>query len=111
MNQTEDQKKVNEHHEELEKAKHSSQRLGAITILLIFGLFGLWSVFAKIETTITANGKVITQSYNKVVMHPQGGIVNKVFVKEGDSVKKDQPLLELDSTNYASELSSNTQKI
>lgn len=110
MNQTENKKKINEHHEELERTKHSSHRLGTITILLIFGLFGLWSVFAKIETTITANGKVITQSYNKIVMHPNGGIVNKVFVHEGDSVKKDQPLLELDSTNYVSELSSSTQK-
>ncbi len=110
MEQTENQKKINNHHEELEKTKHSSQRLGTITILLIFGLFGVWSVFAKIETTITANGKVITQSYNKVVMHPQGGIVNKLFIKEGDSVKKDQPLLELDSISYASDLSSNTQK-
>jgi epimerase transport system membrane fusion protein len=109
MNQPENKTSTNEH-KELEKSHHSSRRLGTVTILLIFGLFGIWSVFAKIETTITASGKIITQSYNKIVMHPQGGMVNAVFVKEGELVKKDQPLLKLDSTEYVSELSSSIQK-
>ena len=77
-----DEQKIEEHHEALEKVHHSSHRLGLITILLIFGLFGIWSVFAKISTTITAQGKVITQSYNKTVMHPRGGIVKKIYIKE-----------------------------
>ena len=98
------------HHHHLEKVHHSSHRMGIITIVLIFGIFGLWSVFAKLETTITANGKVISQSYNKVVKHPNGGIVKHLFVKDGDHVKKGQPLLELDSTTYQSQLSSNITK-
>ena len=88
--------KHEEYHNELEKAKHSSQKAGTITIVLIFGLFGLWSVFAQIQMTITANGKVITHSYNKVVMHPRGGIIKSVFVKEGEFVNNNQKLLELD---------------
>ena len=94
MKQINNENSVQEHHEKLERTHHSSHRLGKITIFLIFGLFGLWSIFADIETTITAQGKVITQSYNKIVMHPRGGIVKKIYIKEGDSVKKDQPLLE-----------------
>jgi epimerase transport system membrane fusion protein len=101
---------VEEHHAELEKAHHSTHRTGTITILLIFGLFGIWSVFADIETTITANGKVITQTYNKSVMHPRGGIVKEIFVHEGDLVKKDQPLLMIDNTEESSKLASNVKK-
>ncbi len=99
-----------DHHEELEKTHHSSRKLGRITIFLIFGLFGIWSIFAKIDTTITAQGKVITNSYNKIVMHPKGGIIKKVFVKDGDIVQANQPLLKLDSTDYGSQLHSAISK-
>ncbi len=110
MNQIDNKTDAAEHHATLDKTHHSSHRLGTITIALIFGLFGLWSVFADIETTITANGKVITHSYNKTVMHPRGGIVKHIFIKEGESVKKDQPLLEIDNTEESAELSSNIAK-
>ncbi|MEA3492509.1 MAG: HlyD family type I secretion periplasmic adaptor subunit [Campylobacterota bacterium] len=96
----------NEHHETLEKTHHSSRRLGTITILLLFGLFGLWSIYANIATTVTAQGKVITTSYNKIVTHPKGGIIIKFYVVEGDRVEKDQKLLELDGTDYKTQLDS-----
>ena len=107
---TEKKNEIIDHHEELEKTHHSSRKLGKITILLIFGLFGLWSVFAKIETTITAQGKVITNTYNKTVMHPKGGIIQNVYVKEGDRVEKNQPLLELDGTDFRAQMESAISK-
>jgi len=110
MNQMDNKNSVAKHHDELEKGHHSSHRLGIVTISLIFGLFGLWSVFADIETTITANGKIITHTFNKSVMHPQGGIVKNIFIEEGALVKKDQPLLEIDSTQSRSELDSHIKK-
>jgi epimerase transport system membrane fusion protein len=104
------QQHIDEHHERLERTHISSKKLGFVTIMFIFGFFGLWSIFAKVEMTITANGKVITDTYNKSIMHPRGGIVEDMFVKEGDYVKKDQPLLKLDSTDSQSELDSNIKK-
>jgi len=108
MNPENNNQQIEEHHAALDKVHHSSHRLGLITIILIFGLFGIWSVVAKISTTITAQGKVITQSYNKTVMHPRGGIVRAIYVKEGDTVKKDDPLLALDSMTEELEKNSNT---
>ncbi len=110
MNITESKTDVQQHHETLEKTHHSSRKMGAITILLIFGLFGIWSVFADIATTITANGKVITETYNKIVTHPKGGIVKHVFVKEGDVVKQGDKLLEIDSTDFRSSLEAASSK-
>jgi len=97
---------VENHHETLERSHHAARRIGLITILLIFGLFGLWSVFADISTTITAQGKVITDTYNKTVMYPSGGIVKQIFVKEGTVVKKGDKLLEIDSTDFKANLNS-----
>jgi epimerase transport system membrane fusion protein len=104
MHKIENKTAAQSHHEALEKTHLSSRKLGAVTILLIFGLFGIWSIFANIATTITANGKVITETYNKTVTHPRGGIIKHVFVKDGDVVKKGDRLLEIDSTDYQSNL-------
>ena len=104
------QQHIDEHHKRLEHAHISSKKLGFLTILLIFGFFGLWSIFAEVEMTITANGKVITDTYNKSIMHPRGGIVEQMFVDEGQQVKKGQALLKLDSTDSRSELDSNIKK-
>ncbi len=101
---------IEEYHKELDKIEKSSHKTGMITIFLIFGLFGVWSVFAKISTTITAQGKVITQSYNKTVMHPRGGMVRKIYVDEGERVKFEQPLLKLDSATEQLEKDSNVMQ-
>ncbi len=98
--------RADDHHEVLERAHSSSRRLGTITILLLFGLFGIWSVYANIAMTVTARGKVITTSYNKIVTHPKGGIIRKFYVLEGDTVKEDQKLLELDDAEYRAQLDS-----
>ncbi len=103
-------KTIEEHHQELDATQTLSHKQGFITIVLIFGLFGIWSVFAQIETTITASGKIITQSYNKSVKSTRGGVVKEIFVKEGDLVKKDQPLLRLESINERAKLSSTVRK-
>ncbi|BAF70509.1 HlyD family type I secretion periplasmic adaptor subunit [Nitratiruptor sp. SB155-2] len=75
--------------------KHVS-RFGILIIFLIFGLFGIWAAFAKIDLSVNAPGEVIVQSYKKTVMHPKGGIVSNIDVHEGDEVQKGQTLIQLD---------------
>lgn len=110
INQINTKSDTDKHLEHLDKIHLSSRKIGTITIMIIFGIFGLWSIFADLETTITAQGKVIAQTYNKIVMHPSGGIVKEIFVHEGVSVKKDQALLELDSIGHQTQLASNVKK-
>ena len=59
------------HNSELEKTHHSSRILGSITILLIFGLFGIWSVVADIEKIIS--GKRSKIFFTIVVFPPPLG--------------------------------------
>ncbi len=110
MDIIENQKRTQEHHESLETTHHSANKLGLITILLIFGLFGIWSIFAHIATTITAEGKVITESYNKTIKHLSGGIVVKVFVKQGDIVKQGDKLIQIDSIEENSSLNAESSQ-
>jgi epimerase transport system membrane fusion protein len=79
-------------------------RLGWLIVFLIFGLLGGWAFFAQIETSVGAMGKVISKGYKKMIQHPQGGIVRKLYVKEGDSVKKGDLILLLDDVSVSSKL-------
>ncbi len=71
---------------------------GLIAIILFFGIFGLWSVIAKIDSAAVAEGFITVESNRKTIQHLEGGIVRNIFVKEGEEVKSGQPLMKLDDT-------------
>ena len=77
---------------------------GSLVVFLIFGLLIGWAALAKIDTVVVAPGKVVIKSYKKPVQHKDWGTITKIFVKEGDFVKKGEPLVELEKleqdTNY-----------
>lgn len=53
---------------------------------------------------MVATGKVVVESRNKVVQHLDGGLVAEIYVKEGDLVKKNQPLLRLSDVQIQAQL-------
>jgi len=72
--------------------------LYSVIALIIIGL--VWAYFAEIDQTTVANGKVIPYSQGKIIQSLDGGIIDKIFVQEGDMVEKNQPLAQLDDTRY-----------
>lgn len=77
---------------------------GLVAIGLFFGVLGLWSVFAQIESGIIASGIIKSEGNRKVVQHPDGGVVTAILVKEGELVKKGQVLVKLDPTQVKAQL-------
>ncbi len=71
--------------------------LGIIIIALFFGGLLAWAAFLPFYGAVIAPGEVKVLGNKKVVQHLEGGIVDKVFVKEGDKVKKGQLLIRLKS--------------
>lgn len=57
-----------------------------------------WSVFAKIDVVINARGKLEPLSQAQVIQSRVGGNVTAVLVREGESVKQGQLLMQLDKT-------------
>ncbi len=76
--------------------------------LLILGMAGLlvsaiiWSGWTELDEITRGVGKVIPSSRLQVIQNLEGGIVESIFIEEGDEVKSGQPLLELDDTQFAS---------
>ncbi len=64
----------------------------------------IWANYAKLDEVTRGRGKIIPSSQIQVIQNLEGGILAEIMVKEGDLVKKGQPLLRLDDIRFASSL-------
>lgn len=71
---------------------------GIIVIVLFFGGLTVWSVFFPFQGAVIAPGVVSVLGERKVVQHLEGGIIEKISVKEGDKVIEGDVLIELKSS-------------
>lgn len=60
--------------------------------MLLGGLLG-WSLFASVSGAVIATGVVAVETRNQVVEHIDGGTVERILVRNGDQVTRDQVLL------------------
>lgn len=74
-------------------------RTGFIIIAIFFGGFLLWSVFASIDAAAIAPGKIVVESKRQTIQHLEGGIITKIYVKDGTTVKANDPLIQLSDTH------------
>lgn len=94
----------------LEKSTFSS-RLVLWTILASITLLIVWAYFAKLDERVQGEAKVIPAKKVQIVQNLEGGIVNDIFIKEGDVVEKRQPLIKLQDVLLSSTRDENNIKI
>ncbi len=58
----------------------------------------LWAFIFQIDIVSNADGQVIPVGEVKTIQHLEGGIIEKILVKESEIVEKDQPLVVLAAT-------------
>ena len=80
--------------------------LYAVVIALF--LLVVWSYFAEIDEVAKGDGKVIPSQQLRVLQSYDGGIVQEILVREGQTVKAGQVLLKVDPTRFLSSLEENT---
>jgi HlyD family secretion protein len=73
--------------------KYSVFSFGFLVIFLI-----MWGTISEIDTTISASGKITTIVPNVEVQSNYNSVVKEIYVKKGQSVKKDEQMLAFDST-------------
>lgn len=66
--------------------------------IAVFTVALLWSVFGHIDIVAVAQGKIIPSDYSKVIQPLESGVIKKIRVRDGQHVKKDDVLIELDAT-------------
>lgn len=90
-----------------QRNKQSSQPLPKASIfiwIICIGLLSLliWAWLFKLEEVSTGTGKVIPSSKEQVIQSLDGGILTKLYVREGEIVSQGQTLAQLDPTRFAS---------
>ena len=65
-----------------------------VIVLLVAAL--TWAYFAELEEFAVVNGEVVPQGKVKIVQHLEGGIIEEIFVRDGDTVSAGDPLMHLD---------------
>lgn len=78
--------------------------IGFAIILIFFGGFGVWAAMAPLYSAAIAPGQIVVDSNRKVIQHLEGGIIKKIYVREGHIVKKGDPLVALAATDAQSNL-------
>jgi adhesin transport system membrane fusion protein len=85
------------------KTPRTAQLLLKTTLALLF--FALvWAAFASLDEVKRGAGRVVPSRQMQVVQTLEGGIVQEILVNEGAIVEKDQVIIRIDDTSFASQL-------
>lgn len=66
-------------------------------VIALCAVLFAWACFAKLDVVATAEGKLVPQSYLKIVQPSEGGILKEILVNEGDKVQAGQVLMRMDA--------------
>jgi HlyD family secretion protein/adhesin transport system membrane fusion protein len=84
-------------------------RIVVFPIVVFCTLFITWTIFTEVDEVVRGSGKVIPSSQSKILQHLEGGIVEEIFVKEGERVKAGDAIYRL--KNATSQADSNQKEI
>ncbi len=79
---------------------------GIWVVIITFVIGGIWSGFAPLDSSAGAQGFVVVASKKQIIQHREGGIIEAIYVKEGEHVTANQPLLKLSDKNVKAQLES-----
>ncbi len=85
-------------------------RLGGTFLLLGFAIFVLWALFAPLDEGVPAQGIVTVDTKRKTIQHLTGGLIDKVFVREGQQVSAGDLLIKLNDAQARAEFETVRQR-
>lgn len=65
--------------------------------LALFLIMLAWSIFGKLDIVASAEGRLVPQTYVKIVQPAEAGIVQEILVQEGQAVEAGQVLMRMDT--------------
>ncbi|MXO65953.1 HlyD family type I secretion periplasmic adaptor subunit [Altericroceibacterium endophyticum] len=89
--------------EVVERPVSPTGRFTAWVLLVGLAATFIWLVFGRVDVVASAQGKIMPADDVKLVQASDTGVVRHIYVRDGDVVKKGQPLIDLDPTVSAAE--------
>ena len=66
-------------------------------LLALLAVMLLWAVFGRLDIIASAEGRLVPETYLKIVQPAEAGIVREILVREGELVEAGQTLLRMDA--------------
>lgn len=85
--------------------------------LVIWGVFAFfaaiitWAAFASLDRVTRGEGKVIPSSQVQLIQSLDGGILQAMYVREGQLVKQGEPLARIDDTRFRSDFAQQEEEV
>src|SRR4029077_5255194 len=70
----------------------------AASIIAVFCVALVWASFGSVDIVATATGKIVPGGRTKLIQPFETGVVRAIHVRDGQSVKAGDVLIELDPT-------------
>lgn len=87
--------------------KFSNRRffiIGLIIVAVLVGGVGQWFATAEISGAVISTGSIKVKNNRQIIQHPYGGVVDDVYVTEGDQVTQGTILMRLDDSELSVEM-------
>ena len=86
------------------KSLRGYQLAGFLGMFLTVGSIVAWATLTSIQGAVIASGTTRVESTSKKIQHREGGIVKKINVRDGDTVKAGTLLIVLDDTDARAQM-------
>ncbi len=90
--------------EVLDRPPAPFSRVMVIFIVVLAAFIISWAYFAKMDIVVSGTGVVVFKGKVKVIQPLEPGIVNVIYVRDGQPVKKGEQLVKLDNTDNKADL-------
>lgn len=90
--------------EVMERPPAPFSRVMAFFIIILAASVISWAYFAKMDIVVSGTGVVVFKGKVKVIQPLEPGIVNAIYIRDGQQVKKGEQLVKLDSTDSVADL-------
>lgn len=67
------------------------------TVAVLFVILLFWAIFGKLDIIASAEGRLVPETYIKIVQPADAGIVQEILVREGEQVQQGQVLMRMDT--------------
>lgn len=67
------------------------------SVAALFSILLAWASFGKLDIVASAEGRLVPQTYVKIVQPAEAGIVQEILVREGQPVEAGQVLMRMDA--------------
>lgn len=93
--------------EEIEWHDNEKRHIRMGWAVVIFGFLGffIWSAIAPLDKGVSSPGTVTVSGNRKEIQSPVSGVITDIAVKDGDTVKAGQKLIQLSQVHARAELS------